>query len=101
MSWYALRPPFYKLEIKADMEKILPPSQAEEDLSCSSDSGSSGNEERPWVFANEGSEGSPDELATALKDLHDARVKQRRARKGVWRYLGYGKLEGVEKAKVN
>jgi len=30
----------------------------------------------------------------ALKDLHDERVKQRRARKGVWRYLRYGKARG-------
>lgn len=64
----------------------------EEDVSCSSYSrGSSGDEERPWILTNKGVEGSPDELAIALKDLHDERVKQRRARKGVWRYLGYGK----------
>ncbi|PUU72416.1 hypothetical protein B9Z19DRAFT_1137687 [Tuber borchii] len=70
-------------------ELILHPSQTEEDLSCSSDSsGGSENEERPWVLANEGTEGSADELAVALKSLQEERVKKRKARKGVWRYLG-------------
>jgi len=44
----------------------------EEAPSCSSRCGEgSGNEEREWVLADEGTEGSLDELTRALKSLRD------------------------------